>query len=260
MKKPAHFLVLLCCGLAGCATSPLGPGEMSRPPATRLSQTSAIVERPSNPARKPIRLGELPDHGLIVSSKRSTEFLGLDGTPLAVVADVSLALNRDVPGIWFQQGKAYFRLDVEKGRLVPVTRDRAFAKSREFYKGPDPRLPLPEGTIVIQGDPVGHWRYAFRSPSGDVLGQWSGECEVPMAYWIEPGGQPQVITGEASSGLAPQSSALGWSPDGPALAWVGSGPCGGGEKPPGVYAFTAPGVRELVYPMRPRNSVEMWSR
>ena len=95
----------------------------------------------------------------------------------------------------------------------------------------------------------GGWEMAAPSPDGRrVLGQWSGECEVPTAYLIDtPTGQITEI-GERSSGVLPESLALGWLSDDRALVHFPQGACGTSVPRPGVYVVSATGevVRRVV--------------
>jgi hypothetical protein len=108
-----------------------------------------------------------------------------------------------------------------------------------YDEGPEPPLASPEGV-------TGSWRYAIDSPSGITLAQWSGECEVPTAYWIAGDSPPRIVTGETDAGEAPESVGLGWSPDGSAVVLVGGGTCGVPSENPGVYLYARPGDGRLV--------------
>jgi hypothetical protein len=81
---------------------------------------------------------------------------------------------------------------------------------------------------------VGHWRWAAVSPDGKtILGQWSAECEVPLAALIP------VATGKARFVTADESQAKGWTTDGRAIVVKTQGPCGGSH--PGTYLVTPGG-------------------
>jgi hypothetical protein len=86
---------------------------------------------------------------------------------------------------------------------------------------------------------TGHWRWSVPSPKGGVsLAQWSGECEVPAAFFVGSDGVPHSVLGGDWLD-APNTSAVGWLPDGRALVYI-AGPepgCGTGEPEPGVYAI-----------------------
>lgn len=129
-----------------------------------------------------------------------------------------------------------------------------------YDEAPPPSLRPPEearGPVPGSGY-SGRWRYAYERLDGVVLAQWSGECEVPTAYWREPGGRPEIVTGGHDLGRAPESFALGWAPDGRAVVQLWDGYCGTGGDPPGIYAFRSPGARTLLFETPPHASADMW--
>ena len=112
----------------------------------------------------------------------------------------------------------------------------------------------------VQGRIAGHWRYAFYAPDGTTrLAQWSGECEVPIAYFVASDGTSTIATGESDMTDAPESEALGWVDNG-AIVQVLKGACAGGGRPPGIYSFTSPGVGDLLYRTQGYATAHMWGR
>ena len=98
--------------------------------------------------------------------------------------------------------------------------------------------------------PRGWWTAAFLSPAGSrLLLQWSGECEIPVAFLASvAGGSLRTVTGQAGLRNAPESVALGWS--GPrALVDLPKGGCGSGVAKAGVYAVD-PATLERAYLFR----------
>jgi hypothetical protein len=96
---------------------------------------------------------------------------------------------------------------------------------------------------------VGHWAWAALSPDGQtILGQWSGECEVPIAFLTEVGGgRPEPVTGEDDWAHSPESVALGWTTDGRAIVFLPKGPaCGSGVDRPGIYLYSTSGRGKLI--------------
>jgi hypothetical protein len=80
-------------------------------------------------------------------------------------------------------------------------------------------------------NPYGHWRYALPSPDGRwVLAQWSGECEVPVAYLFPAAGG----RGHPVAGPDAETIAIGWTPDARAIVGFMPGACGEGNEP-GTY-------------------------
>jgi len=72
---------------------------------------------------------------------------------------------------------------------------------RRARHGPPRIAPRPRG--------VGHWVWAERAPSGGAtLAQWSGECEIPVAYL--------VVDGKLQS-FGPETVALGFLSTGDAV-------------------------------------------
>ena len=254
MKLPAVVVVLLSLAISACAdrvrVSDATSGNVASPQA-------ASIETRSGGAQKPIALGRLPDRGFAVSSKKGTLFLDASGRVLREVPHLLSAGNPGAGGLWFEMNGSYLRLHVEGDELRPVSRD--LTEGTMYDEGSRPSLAIPPNALRVDGRLIGGWRFAIRSPTRHVLALWSGECEVPTAYWIPPGGEPRIITGETNTGASPDSVPLGWAPDGRAFAWVGRTACGSQEgSPPGIYAFTSPGVSDLVYRMPRDARVEMW--
>jgi hypothetical protein len=89
----------------------------------------------------------------------------------------------------------------------------------------------------------GHWRSLHVAPDGrTLLATWSGECEVPTAYFLPAeGGELRPAAGEV------ESVGLGWSKTGEARIELLGGLCGHGAKKPGVYLVDpTTGARKFV--------------
>jgi hypothetical protein len=127
-----------------------------------------------------------------------------------------------------------------------------------YDEGARPSLRPPPGSAGPNGETAGHWRYAIESGSGAILAQWSGECEVPTAYWIDEDGTTRIVTGESDVSTAPESVALGWTPTGRAVVFLPHGGCGAGAESPGVYLYSSPGVGRVVYPTGNRSIADVW--
>jgi PASTA domain len=210
-----------------------------------------------SPSAAPILLGNLPEAGVVVGSGHRVTFADLEGTTVAILHGFQVAGNPGSPGVWLQRGRNYFLLDVDQGALVPVSAGEA--RVVLYDEGKEPQL-APPTQGGQDGEPVGHWRYAYGSPWGVTLAQWSGECEAPTAYWIDESGTPRIVTGERSVTHAPESLALGWSPDQRAVIFLPQGACGGSGNPPGIYLYSAPGVGRLIFETEPASSADMWVR
>jgi hypothetical protein len=188
---------------------------------------------------EPIPLEGLPRAGVAVSSEGTVELVDLEGRVVMELPGFTVVGNPGAPGVWLERDGSFYVLSDVLDRLVPVTEEEA--SDRAYDEGPAPTLPPPPG------EPDGHWRYTIETVPAAVLAQWSGECEVPVAYWIE-GGDTRIVTGGEDTSTAPSSLALGWSPDGEAIVHVSQGACGGTTDDPGVYGFSAPGDGRLLFP------------
>lgn len=237
--------------LACSGDQPATQGSNSPSPAA--SPSGSPEEKVAQPLPPPVSLGRLPSEGVLVSNNRATLLLDLSGRVVERLPKFGIAGNQGAPGIWLQRSRQYFRLEVGRRQLTPVARKNARAKM--YDEGQEPDLPPPDDARV-NGRVAGGWRYAYRS--GDrTLAQWSGECEIPTAFWIE-GDSLRIITGETGLAHAPESLALGWSSSGDAIVILGEGACGQAGNPPGIYRFTAPGEGALIYETSGYVSAEMW--
>jgi hypothetical protein len=203
-----------------------------------------------------VHLGDLPKAGVVVGSSDAVTFLDLDGTILATLNGYEVRGNLGAPGVWLRRGPKYFKLDVAHGLILRVGEDRA--RNVMYDEGPKPSLPPPTGVVGPDGEVAGRWRYAVESSSGAILAQWSGECEVPMAYWIDDRGTEELVTGGSDISMAPESLGLGWTANGRAVVFLPKGACGSGAGSPGIYLYSSPGVGHLVYQARDGSSVDSW--
>jgi hypothetical protein len=224
----------------------------------------SIGEVSPSPSPVPVPIGDLPEAGVVVGTSHRdagagslATFIDLDGKTVATLRGYDIAGNPGSPGVWLQRGRNYFLLDVDQRALVPVPVDEA--RMVIYDEGPEPQLASPANQGNRNNEPLGHWRYAYSSPSGVTLAQWSGECEVPTAYWIDESGTARIVTGERSVTHAPESLALGWSPDQRAVLFLPEGTCGGSGNPPGIYLYSAPGVGRLIFETEPGSFADMWT-
>lgn len=220
--------------------------------------TPAATPRPSPPLPPPIVLAALPGRGLAVADRGDVVFLDLAGRRVDRVRGADLAGNGGHAPVWVKRGRTYFRLDPERHTLVPFQRSRA---RRLMYGGEErwmPQLRPPRESILGKSGPAGHWRYAFERSDGTLLAQWSGECEVPTAYWKQPGERAEIVTGGNDPSAAPSSFALGWTDEGLAVVFLPQGACGWSARRPGIYLFSAPGARTLLYEIHGYAGAAMW--
>jgi len=110
-----------------------------------------------------------------------------------------------------------------------------------------PPGPTPTSKYAGRG---GHWAWAALSPDGlRFLGQWSGDCEVPNAFFVSlAGGKPVVVTGESDWLKSPNTIAYGWTTDGRAIVFIPTKPaCGTGVFHPGIYLLTPSCRLQLIW-------------
>jgi hypothetical protein len=203
-----------------------------------------------------VHLGDLPEAGVVVGSSDAVMFLDLDGTILATLHGYEVGGNLGAPGVWLRRGPEYFKLDVARGQILRVGEDRA--RNVMYDEGPKPALPPPTDAVGPDGVVAGRWRYAIESSSGATLAQWSGECEVALAYWIDERGIERLVTGGSDISMAPESLGLGWTTNGRAVVFLPKGACASGVESPGIYLYSSPGVGHLVYQARDGSFVDSW--
>jgi hypothetical protein len=113
-----------------------------------------------------------------------------------------------------------------------------------FYAGPVAEGPVPAWLARVKPlRSVGHWRHAVPSPDGKtILAQWSGECEIPIAYFIPlDTRKPRPVFP-----IPQETTAVAWNDDGRAGVFVNGPACGGGDVRPGLYLVSLDGEREFV--------------
>ena len=112
------------------------------------------------------------------------------------------------------------------------------------------RKPGPTPTATDAGR-VGHWDWAALSPDGSTfLGQWSSECEIPIAFFARLDGTSVLpVTGEKDWARSPVSIAYGWTTDGRAIVRLPRNICAGiPSKRAGVYLISMAGWRLRIHP------------
>jgi hypothetical protein len=185
------------------------------------------------PAPNRVALGAtLPAEGIVVGDDAGVHFVDLAGHVVLTKPGYQIAesWNPGAPVHLTTPDEHTVVLDVSRSALI-ATDQQAPAESIDALKLAKP-----------SNQQLGHWRYSLRRPDGRVLAQWSGECEVPIAYVIPPGGAPTELTASQSI----ESFALGWAKDGRAVALLPEGACGGGDPRPGVYLIADNGERAFV--------------
>ena len=239
-----------------------GPTSTSPPSSPTTTTSSATGE----PIYEGMPVDQLPASGIAVTDGDAVVLLDYDGTVLGEVHSVlvtnglgsgpglSTLLVR--PGPSFEIGgpesvEAAAGCDTPAGGGgLRVMLCGGAEQLRERVVTVDP---LGVEDDLIEAAPgrqeMGHWRWALPSPDGRmVLAQWSGECEVPTAFFVPANGvEPRTVTGDEEVGGATESLGLGWAPDGRAAVQLLGGACGSGVDVPGVYLVDpANGERTLV--------------
>jgi len=145
------------------------------------------------------------------------------------------------------------RLQTRRLKLCKTfTKNETFS---EFRVGSGESLEVELRFPKVYGGVPGHWRWAAVSPDGGlILAQWSGECEVPTAFFIEAvGGVPRSVTGPYSRMKPPVSSeALGWTTDERAIVFSPELPGCGSTVDSGVFLINPSGPVERIARAEPR--------
>jgi hypothetical protein len=177
---------------------------------------------------------------VLVQRNGGVVFVSLTGRRLARVPGADLSSATQAPGrTTLEVDGALYALRTDLGALMPIPNG-----------GPpvadDRRVPLPRPRMSDGRRLAGHWRFARLATDGNhILAQWSGECEVPLAYIIAlQDGEPIPVTGAEEP--PPESFALGWTRRSQAIVLLPNGACASSSGRPGVYAFSAPGVSRFI--------------
>jgi hypothetical protein len=185
------------------------------------------------------------------------EFYDFDGNRVAAVPGFTIYNSTAPPShLVLEREGVYYDLEDFRNVLVPLGSQRE--ANRRVGGDREVDLPAPQ----LHGKPIaGHWRFAVESPryAGRLLAQWSGECEVPTAYFVEPDEHEiDPVTGEEDVSTAPESFALGWTFLGRAVVFLPQGACGSSEDSPGVYLFRGPGRGRLLVESSDGGAARMW--
>ena len=89
----------------------------------------------------------------------------------------------------------------------------------------------------------GSWTWAAASPDGTtILAQFSGESEIPMAFFVAAtGGAPHSVSGSYTYSDPPEDSiALGWTTDGRAIVVIPAAPGRGSTDRASVFWMSRP--------------------
>jgi hypothetical protein len=240
--------------LAGCSNAvdrtvpvtPTPPGATATPGPTPATP-APTAPIPTDAGASAIHLRGLPEQGVAVEQGHAVDLHDLfTGKLIAHLPRFRIYDPTAAPDhLILQRGHTYYLLEEFRRRLRPVVS----RKAADRFTGRDqPGLDLP--IPMSHGSPLtGHWRYESVDPRyGDrVLAQWSGECEVPTAFFVDRDEASVVpVTGEADPATAPESFAEGWTKRGRAVVFLPEGACAAGAEAPGVYLFGSAGEGRLL--------------
>lgn len=253
-------LLLFALSAAACGGSEALPAGGSASVAI-VVETPAIDVVDEKPA--PIRVEELSAQGFVVGDVDAdgVRLVDLRGDVIARFTGFRLVSSWAIPGeVVMDGGGISYLLDVGRRRLAPLLPgDDGRRLLPQFQEGVDPLADRYLDVAIPPGPPdaSGFWAYALPSPDGSsLLGQWTGECEVPSAFLLTPEGEdPRPVF--RGSALGTMSRALGWAADGRALVHRMTGACGGGRTP-GVYTVRPGRDPRLLLPLGDRAEVRMW--
>lgn len=262
MRNGSLLVLALGLILAGCASDPaVLPGD--RPERTGGSRVPQGPSPAGSAAPSEIRLASLPARGIAVDERGGVALVGLDGHVVDHLAGFDLYYEWTVPGevILRSQG-AYYVLRPQSQILERLASERAASLLvPQFQDGVDPTAGSYLDLARPSGEPAdsGFWAYALRSPDESMfLGQWSGECEVPMAFFLSAtGSDPRPVIGGPEFIHIPNTRALGWAPDARAIVHVMDGACGLGHRA-GVYVIDPAGGAQLVVHVPAAGGARMW--
>jgi hypothetical protein len=229
------------------------------------------------PVLDPGHLPRLPVRGLVRETKAGVMLETMRGRPLGLLRALGLADDKyDGHGLLLRDRRGrLFTLDLPARRVRGV--------SQRLSRIPDCRLTDarrnlellvcghtvktatygPTGgrhirTVALGPSRIGHWVRAEFSPREDAfLAQWSGECEVPVAFLFTDDGRPMKPYGGRAIRDAPSSVALGWLPSGSAVIHFTSGACSGAFRVPGIYEVPRVGKSRLLL-RTPSRSMSYW--
>lgn len=269
---PVAFALLVTATLAACSSTAAnshatarttGPTTSARPsattaPATTSPTTTAAPGPTASPRVAGILIPGLPEQGVAVEHGGAVDLDAFGGGRVAHLDGFSIYNPTAEPShLVLERHGTYYLLEEFERRLRPLPSKRA---ADRFTGHDQPGLHLPRPTSG--GAPMaGHWRYETVDPryGGRVLAQYSGECEVPTAFFIDlDEGDVTPVTGEADPAHSPESFALGWTIRAQAVVFLPEGACGAGSEQPGVYLYRKPGEGRLAVGTAPGSFARMW--
>lgn len=194
-----------------------------------LTSTPAVV-----PPRQTRPLPDVPGEGVIVDDAGVATFRSLDGRTEVPLPGFRLAKGLIAGGrTWLgaADGSTWL-LDTEAHQLV----NQKLAHDPVEGLGLLGQLP--------QVERIGHWSFALPGSNGQLLAQWSGECEVPSVYVAD---REHRVRRVSPDGGHVNALARGWTRAGQPVVEFTEAPCGTARRAPGLYLEVRPGhYRQLV--------------
>jgi hypothetical protein len=220
-----------------------GATSTSSQSAVSATTTSTVPVQPRASGRAVIDYEAIRRADLALFDEQHFAFVTFDGTELGRgrrdgwhTSNPNLGVDTEgSPGSWsVTEAPPLDSALPGCGTVHGAGRIRAAVCGREHGPG-EIRVVAADGrsrVISRAVNPTGHWRYALPSPDGRwVLAQWSGECEVPVAYLFPAAGGP----GRPVAGADRETIVIGWTPGGSAIVGFWPGACGAGTEQPGTY-------------------------
>ena len=228
--RGAGLALALAALVSGCVSTSPAPRAEPTSPSTPVESASPL--RPDT-----VDLPAVPDEGLVVDVAGVATFSSFDGRSTVPLPGFQLSgglVTGSRTWLVATDGSTWL-LDTRARKLLrrPLKHDATDGLSQLQT------LPRPER--------IGHWRFALPGPSGRLLAQWSGECETPTVYVVDPGRPPRLVS---PPGQHLNAYARGWTRTGLPVVEFPEAPCGQGLPSPGLYAETSPQRYRLLYSTR----------
>jgi hypothetical protein len=216
-------LWLLSLTVAACGSDAAVTGARTTAAPSSLASPISTVALPS-----------IPSEGVLIDQAGVATARSLDGRTIVPLPGYSVSRGAIVgSAIWLRDAAGVtWRFEPTARRLV---RSAATYDTHEGLQALG-RLGKPPG------ERVGHWRLALAGPHGQMLAQWSGECEVPTTYVVSASHQPRLV----GKDRAVEALARGWTRAGRPLIEFPNGACGSGNSRPGLYQEDQPGQLRLI--------------
>jgi hypothetical protein len=216
-------LWLVSLTVAACGSGAALTGTRTTAAPSSLASPSSSVTLPS-----------IPSEGVLIDQAGVATARSLDGTRIVRLPGYSVSRGAIVgSAVWLRDAAGVtWRFEPRARRLV---RSAATFDTDEGLQALG-RLPKPPG------ERVGHWRLALAGPHGQLLAQWSGECEVPTTYVVSASHRPRLVGRDHTV----EALARGWTRAGKPLIEFPDGACGSSNSKPGLYQEDRPGQLRLI--------------